>query len=258
VSDTARAPKPPVIMVHGAFCGGWAFEAFRAPFEAAGHAVLTPDLTGRGANSRGGASMADFAAGIAELVRRQEQPPVLIGHSLGGLVAQMAAAKAPVRGLILLAPSAPWGVAGGSIEEAVSAVSLYALGPFWMQAVSPDYAIARTYSLDKLDRAARKAVFARMAPESGRALWETLNWWLDPLMTTMVSAGRIKAPVLGVAGGRDLVHPPATVLRTVERLGGELKVFDTMSHWLVSEPGWKQVAEACLTWIARQDAVSAA
>ena len=33
-----------------------------------------------------------------------------------------------VSGLVLLAPSAPWGVSGGSLEEAVSAVSLYALG----------------------------------------------------------------------------------------------------------------------------------
>ncbi|HJV41009.1 MAG TPA: alpha/beta hydrolase, partial [Caulobacter sp.] len=34
--------RAPVIMVHGAFCGGWTFDAFRAPFEAAGHEVTTP------------------------------------------------------------------------------------------------------------------------------------------------------------------------------------------------------------------------
>ncbi|QUD86817.1 alpha/beta fold hydrolase [Phenylobacterium montanum] len=253
-----ESARPPVIMVHGAFCGGWAFDAFREPFEAAGHPVLTPDLAGRGGGSRAAASMTDFAAGVAELVRAQAEAPILVGHSLGGLVAQLAAAKAPVRGLILLAPSAPWGVAGGSVEEAVSAVSLYALGPYWLQAIEPDYTIARTYSFDRLAKADRKAVFARMAPESGRALWETLNWWLDPFMTTMVSPRRIAAPVLGIAGGRDLVHPPATVLRTVERLGGELQVFEPMSHWLLSEPGWEEVAEACLSWIGRLERLSAA
>ena len=250
--------KPPVIMVHGAFCGGWAFDAFRAPFEAAGHAVLTPDLCGRRGGARATASMTDFAGGIADLIRQQSQAPILVGHSLGGLVAQLAAARTPVRGLILLAPSAPWGVAGGSMEEAVSAVSLYGLGAYWLQAIEPDYTIARTYSFDRLAKADRKAVFARMVPESGRALWETLNWWLDPFMTTMVSAQLIAAPVLGIAGGKDLVHPPATVQRTVERLGGELKVFDEMSHWLPSEPGWERVAEDCLGWIARQAQLSAA
>ena len=38
----------PIVMAHGAFCGGWAFEAFRQPFEAAGYDCLTPDLRGHG------------------------------------------------------------------------------------------------------------------------------------------------------------------------------------------------------------------
>ena len=44
-------PKP-VVMVHGAFCGGWVFDAFRKPFETAGHTVLTPDLPGHEARKR--------------------------------------------------------------------------------------------------------------------------------------------------------------------------------------------------------------
>jgi pimeloyl-ACP methyl ester carboxylesterase len=247
------------IMVHGAFCGGWAFEAFRQPFEAAGYDVVAPDLKGRGAGqSPAGLSMADYADQIAGLVRAAPTPPVLVGHSLGGLVAQMAAARARVAALVLLAPSAPWGVAGGSLEEAVSAVSLYALGPFWMQAIDPDYASARHYSLDRLDKAARKRVFAQMAPESGRALWETLNWWLDPFLTTQVPAGRIGAPVLALVGERDLIHPPPTVRQTAERLGGETRVLAGMSHWLPSEPGWDMAAKTCLDWLDALDAVSAA
>lgn len=250
--------KAPVIMVHGAFCGGWAFDRFREPFEAAGHPCLTPDLRGRGGSASAGLSMGDYAADIEALIRAQKTAPILIGHSLGGLVAQMAAANAPVRGLILLAPSAPWGVSGGSVEEAISAVSLYALGAYWLQAIEPDYATARNYSLDRLDRPARKAIFARMVPESGRALWETLNWWMDPFMTTSVSPSRMAAPVLAVAGGQDRVHPPATVKQTAERLGGDALVFPEMSHWLVEEPGWDQVAEACLEWIRQHAALTAA
>jgi pimeloyl-ACP methyl ester carboxylesterase len=247
--------RAPVIMVHGAFCGGWAFDAFRAPFEAAGHVCLTPDLRGRGGGRSAGLSMSDYASDIAALIQAQDRPPILIGHSLGGLVAQMAASRAPLSGLILLAPSAPWGVSGGTVEEAVSAVSLYALGAYWLQAVEPDFSTARGYSLDRLSPDDSKAIFARMVPESGRALWETLNWWLDPFATTTVSPGRIAAPVLAVAGGQDRVHPPFTVKQTGERLGGEVMVFPDMSHWLVAEPGWDEVAAACLTWIAHQSAM---
>jgi pimeloyl-ACP methyl ester carboxylesterase len=241
----------PIIMVHGAFCGGWTFDAFRQPFEAKGYTCLTPDLRGHAHGGQpAGASMSHYADDLAELVRSQAKPPILIGHSLGGLVAQMTAAKAPVAGLILLAPSAPWGIQGGTMAEAISAVSLYALGPFWSQAVAPDYSLAKQYSLNRMPRDERRAIYARMVPESGRALWETLNWWLDPFMTTQVATYRIKAPVLGVAGGQDQIHPPATVKQIVARLSGELKVFDEMSHWLPGEPGHEAVAVACLDWIA--------
>jgi pimeloyl-ACP methyl ester carboxylesterase len=255
-----RTAKPSVIMVHGGFCGGWAFDAFRRPFEAAGYACLTPDLRGHGADDRGvaGVSMTDFAGDIAALVDAQPEPPVLIGHSMGGLVAMMAAAKAPVRALVLLAPSPPWGVPGASLEEAASAMSLHALGPFWLQAVEPDFASARLYSLDRLDTAARKATFDRMTAESGRALWETLNWWLDPFMTTSVAVDRIKSPVLVIVGARDMIHPPVTVRQTAERLGADYRVFDDMSHWLLAEPGWEDVAKACMDWTAALPAEAAA
>ena len=240
-------------MVHGAFCGGWAFDAFRAPFEAAGHVVLTPDLRGHGDGEASatviGASMADYAKDIAELVRAQPQPPVLIGHSMGGLVAAMAAGRAKTAGLILLAPSPPWGVVGGSLEEAGSAMALYALGPFWAQAIEPDRYVAKLFSLDRMEAEDGRRVARRMRPESGRAMFETLNWWLDPFMTTQLSSGAIAAPVLALAGERDLIHPPSTVRQTAEKLGAAAEVFPGMSHWLVGEPGWEAVAKTCLDWM---------
>lgn len=240
----------PVVMVHGAFCGGWVFERFREPFEAAGHAVLTPDLPGHASKQAvANLTMVDYARFVADFCAALPERPILVGHSMGGLVAQLAAARTPVSALVLLAPSPPWGVAGASMEEAISAVSLYALGPYWMQAVDPDYALAKLYSLDRMDRDDRRAVFERMVPESGRALWQTLNWWLDPFMTTMVPPAAIGAPALAIAGGRDVIHPPATVKQTASRLSADFQVFREMSHWLPGEPGWEDVARACLDWL---------
>ena len=247
-----------IVMVHGAFCAGWVFEAFKTPFERAGYDVLTPDLPGHGDGAVTGLSMGDYAQAVADLCARQASPPILIGHSLGGLVVQMAATRTPVEALILLAPSAPWGVPGATMEEALSAVSLYALGPFWAMPVAPDYGSAKRYLFDRLERNERRAAFARMTVESGRALWETLNWWLDPLATTLVAEHAIAAPVLAIAGGQDFIHPPATVKTTAQRLGGELRVFPTMSHWLMGEPGWEDVAEACLSWLDARETLSAA
>ena len=82
---------------------------------------------------------------------------------------------------------------------------------------SPTAFVAKLYSLGRLSSAERRAVYDRMTPESGRALFETLNWWLDPFMTTSVNAATIRAPVFAAAGGRDLdPSAPATVRTTAQ------------------------------------------
>jgi pimeloyl-ACP methyl ester carboxylesterase len=243
---------PPVVMVHGAFCGAWTFDRFRQPFEARGHRVTTPDLRGHapadGPQAVTGVSMADYAQDIARLCDAQGKPPILIGHSMGGLVAQMAARRARLRALILLAPSPPWGVTGSSVEEAVTAFGLHLLGPFWMQAIQPDSGLMRAYSLDRLPRPERDAAVAQLKAESGRAVWETLNWWLDPFMTTSIGPGPLDVPSLVLVGGRDVVHPASTARLVAERIGGEMREFPEMSHWLPAERGWEAVAGAALDW----------
>jgi pimeloyl-ACP methyl ester carboxylesterase len=144
------------------------------------------------------------------------------------------------------------------MEEAVSAVSLYALGPYWAQAIEPDYASFARYGVDRLPKDERRAAFGRMRRESGRALFETLNWWLDPFMTTLARPERIGAPILALAGGRDVIHPPATVRETAKRVGARLETLPEMSHWLLGEPGWERVAKICLGWIAGADETLAA
>lgn len=242
-----------IVMVHGAFCGGWAFDRFRAPFEAAGHDVITPDLRGHAPGAKSGAvigvSMADYAADIAQLCADLPEPPVLLGHSMGGLVAQLAAKRAAVEALVLLAPSPPWGVAGSSIEEAVTAFGVHVMGSFSSGSLEPDRSLMRLYSLDRMPEAEREAIIARLGRESGLAVRETLNWWLDPFMTTSVGVGAISAPAFVISGERDVVHSSATARATAQRIGGTFREMPGMSHWLVGEPGWDAVAELALEWL---------
>ena len=253
--------KPRIIMVHGAFCAGWTFDRFRRPFEAAGYEVLCPPLPGHGDDDPPGAvagkSMIDFAAALVKLIEADPAPPLLIGHSMGGLVCMMAAMKADLAGLILLAPSAPWGIAGGTMEEGASAAALIASGAYWAGAVEPDRFVARLYSLDRLPKEIASTLSKRMRPESGKALSETLAWWLDPFMTTRIAPGQIRAKVFAAVGERDQIHPPTTVRQTTTLVGAELRVFPSMSHWLIGEPGWEDVATACLEFAERNNSPAA-
>jgi pimeloyl-ACP methyl ester carboxylesterase len=249
---------PTVVMVHGAFCGGWAFQAFRMPFEAQGWRVVAPDLPGHGdGQAVSGLSMSDYADSIVDLCRGLPEAPVLLGHSMGGLVCQMAARRARPRALVLLAPSPPWGIAGSSLEEAITAFGVTLADPFWSGAVAPDRHLMRHHSLDRTPKPMRDAVLARLRPESGRAVREVLNWWLDPFMTTSVGAGSLPGPSLAIVGERDVVHPAATVRQTAERIGASFLSLPEMSHWLIGETGWEAVAEMALSWLETEALVSA-
>jgi pimeloyl-ACP methyl ester carboxylesterase len=242
-----------VVMAHGAFCGAWAFERFRTPFEARGWNVLTPDLRGHGEAAAtptvAGLSMEDYAADLARTCEGLAEPPVLVGHSLGGLVCQMAARRVRPQAMVLLAPSPPWGVTGSSVEEAVTAAAVGLLDPFWSGTVPPDRQVMARHSLDRVPEPYRGQILARIGPESARALREVLNWWLDPFMTTSVGAGALPAPALVIGGAADVVHPAATSRRTAERIGAAYREMPGMSHWLIGEPGWEDVAALALDWL---------
>ena len=256
----SKAITTPVVFVHGAFCGGWAFDAFREPFEAAGFETHAPNLPHheRGADLEQLAQtgLKDYTESVVRYVHELRAPPVLIGHSLGGLVVQLAAAKIDVAGLILLAPSAPWGVLPTTMEEHGNHFGLSLLGDYWRRPIPPDYRVARGNTLDRLSREDARRTFARFVPESGRAVREAMQWWLDHAMASQAPTYRIAAPMLGLAGGRDRVNPASTVRRIIGRFPNgqaHFHEFPEMSHWLVGEPEAMDVANFALDWMRARD-----
>lgn len=84
-------------MIHGAWHGGWCFDRLRGSIEAAGHAMIAPDLPGMGGNARALAAAtldawADFTVAQAQALTG---PVILCGHSRGGIVISQAAERDP-------------------------------------------------------------------------------------------------------------------------------------------------------------------
>jgi pimeloyl-ACP methyl ester carboxylesterase len=250
----------PVVFVHGAFCGGWAFDSFREPFEAAGFETHAPNLPHheRGADLEqlAQSGLKEYAHAIAHYVRGLRAPPVLVGHSLGGLVVQLAAIHTKIAGLVLLAPSAPWGVPPTTLDEHSHQFGLTLLGDYWRRPIPPDYRVARSTTLDRLSRDDARHAFARFVPESGRAIREAVQWWSDHSMASQAPVYKITAPVLGLAGGKDRVNPPSTVRRVIARFPdgqAHFHEFAEMSHWLVGEPEAADVAKLTLQWFEARE-----
>ena len=99
------------VLVHGAFSGGWIWEPLAKRLRAAGHTVEAPDLPGSGDDQTpaSGVTLDSCAARVCETVRKSSQPCLLVGNSMGGLIATQAAARCPeqVAALVYVAAFAP-------------------------------------------------------------------------------------------------------------------------------------------------------
>ncbi len=250
--------KPPVLMIHGAFCGPWSLDGLKEKFEAAGYAVTAPALRfhngARPPAALGTTGLADYAADLEDEIKTLRAPPILVGHSMGGLIAQMLASRLDIAALILLAPSPPWGVTPTTLFEIGAAQALHLHPGYWNMVLEPNRDVALAHSLDRLPRHMRDDVFGRFVPESGRATFEIMNWGLDMDRASEVDADCVTAPLLFLTGSEDRINPPSTVARIAALYQDRAthEVLDGMGHWLIGEPGWEGLALRSLEWLKRQ------
>ena len=244
-------------MIHGAFCGPWSLDGLKAKFEKAGYAVTAPWLRFHDSkpppSALGTTGLLDYVSDLEEDIAALKAPPILVGHSMGGLLAQMLAARRDVAGLVLLAPSAPWGIPPTTLFEIGAAHAMHLQPGYWNQVLEPQRDVALMNFLDKLPRNQRDEVFGRFVRESGRATFEILNWGLDMNRASEVDAAKVACPVLCLTGAEDRINPPSTVARIAARYGATNEVFDGMGHWLIGEPGWEKLAERILGWLKKRE-----
>lgn len=250
--------KSPVLMIHGAFCGPWSLDGLKDKFEIAGYDVTAPCLRFHDGSpvpaALGSTGLGDYVADLEEEIAALDAPPILVGHSMGGLLAQMVAARNPVAALILLAPSAPWGVAPTTLFEIGAAHAMHLNPGYWNKVLEPSRDVALAHSLDKLPRDMRDAVYGRFVSESGRATFEIMNWALDMNQASAVDAASVTAPLLFLTGSDDRINPPSTVAHIAARYGSRATadVLPGMGHWLIGEPGWDVLADKALSWLAEK------
>ena len=99
------------VLVHGAFSGGWVWGPLAQRLKAKGHTVEAPDLPGAGEDQTpaSGVTLDSCAARVVEALQNSSQPSVLVGNSMGGVIATQAAARCPdrVAALVYVAAFAP-------------------------------------------------------------------------------------------------------------------------------------------------------
>lgn len=257
--DAARRGQ--MVLIHGAFSAGWAMEGWAGEMAKRGWQTHCPDLLhhdtpphGRPHPNLGRTSLIDYANDLAKKIKALPEKPVIVGHSMGGLLAQMLAGRGLARAIVLLAPSPPWGVIPSTEFEILSAVGMVAtLGVFWDGPIHPVYRVAADHTLNRLTREERRTTFARFVPESGRAVFEIMHSIWDFQRASRVEPWTVKCPVLAIAGSADRVNSARTVQRIATRYreqgGSTFRLYDGFSHWMLSEPGWQEMAAEAADWL---------
>jgi pimeloyl-ACP methyl ester carboxylesterase len=107
------------VLVHGAFCGAWIWEPLTKELEAAGHSVRAIDLPGSGQDTTPVADVTldAYAERICTALAEDDEPAVLVGHSMGGMAITHAAARCPERVALLVYVAAFLPHAGQSLID---------------------------------------------------------------------------------------------------------------------------------------------
>ena len=98
--------KQPVLFIHGAWHGPWTWEEWIPLFREEGYQTQAVTLRGHASGEKGyrGVGLEDYRQDLEALIERLPQAPVLVGHSLGGLLIQHLLADRRLPAAVLLAP----------------------------------------------------------------------------------------------------------------------------------------------------------
>jgi pimeloyl-ACP methyl ester carboxylesterase len=248
-----------VFFIHGMWGGAWCWDGYREVFEAAGYRCVAPGLrfhelgpAGAPDARLGTTSLLDYVADLEEEIARLGIKPILVGHSMGGLLAQILASRGLGKALVLLAPAPPAGIVGLRPSNLRAFWHTMTRWGFWRRPMRPTFAEAVDTMLFRLSPTEQRQAYRRLVFESGRAACETGFWFLDPHRASQVDAAKVTCPVLAIAGGRDRMTPPAVVRRIAAKYrAAEYLEFPDNAHWMIGEPGWREVAEFVVAWLAR-------
>lgn len=116
--------KPPFVLVHSAWLGGWAWAPVSSILERQGHEVFAPDLPGHGEDETPPAAvrMEDYVRTVTDILDALDDRAILVGHSLGGIIISQAAEERPEKLKSLVYLTAFLLADGGSFMKATQGV----------------------------------------------------------------------------------------------------------------------------------------
>lgn len=221
---------PPVLLVHGLGMGRWVFERFQATLAGQGVPSIAIDLPGHGGEDE---SEPGFERAVAEVTEAVDELPgcVLLGHSGGGAIAQVAAGRARPTALILVQPFPCDGVAMPTHRFMLHLARRHLTDLLMGRPVVFEAEDLERMGLDLVPEAQRAALADKFQPVPARLLRQLVRrpYRVDP--------GAVRCPTLVCTGKLDAVTPWVVGRRIGEWYDAVIWRYDDLGHfpWLQDE-----------------------
>jgi len=253
-----------VVFVHGLWLHASSWGPWLELFQEAGYAPTAPGWPGdpdtveesrRDPSRVAGKGIDDVVNHYAQIIRGLGAPPVVIGHSFGGLVAQKLLGMGLASAAVALDPAQIRGVLPLPLAQLKSAFPVLS-NPFnYRKAVSQtlkQFFFGFGNALTEQESNALHAKYHIPAP--GKPLFEAAFANLFPNTPAKVNTKAVRGPLLITGGGKDHTVPEV-VSRSAYKLYRkapsvtDYKVFPDRGHSLTVDSGWKEVAGESLSWL---------
>lgn len=253
-----------IVLIHGLWLSARSWENFQAFFSDRGFDVLVPEWPRKdgdveqlreSGDKLAGLGIAEVADHLEAYVRALAEPPVIVGHSFGGLFTQMLLDRGLGKAGVAMDPAPPKGILTLPLRQLKAASPALAHpgnrnGVVALTLPQFTYGFVNTFSPEDA-----KAAFERYAvPDSARILFEAAMANFNPKAASKVNFRNTRAPLLVTAGERDNTVP-ASVSRAVYKKQRhspsrtDFIEFKGKPHLLTAGPGWEEVAGAVARWI---------
>ncbi|MCW7755287.1 alpha/beta hydrolase [Desulfobotulus sp. H1] len=240
-------------LIHGMWGSPALWHNYRFFFESNGYKVCCPALPHHippgETNKVAREGMASYLSSLEKQLIHDAADTILIGHSMGGLLAQILASRHPFKAIILITPAPPAEVSGLDFSSFFTFLPILFLGNFWQKALIPNRESFHRICGGRLSAETESDLFSSLVPESGKAFSEMAFPFLHSSKICSVPPHAIRCPIRIYSGGRDVVTPPSVVRRISRYYNTEQIHYPPLSHGMIWEPEWEDVARHILEWI---------